>query len=121
MAEKLIIDRDKWLRGEGAEHSYLIRPTDCKQCCLGFDLLRRGFTVTELTGNKMPTDVASSEDQADRLQGLVERCCGCHWDSSELANQLMLVNDSRERDQQEREQEIARLFAEIGVDVEFVN
>lgn len=37
--DKLIIDRSRWLRGEGCDASYLLRPADNKMCCLGFDML----------------------------------------------------------------------------------
>ena len=52
--QKLVIDRTRWLRGEGPEESALLRPTDNKMCCLGFDALRRGLTSDEIKGVEAP-------------------------------------------------------------------
>ena len=32
----VIVNRETWLRGEGSDKSFLLRPADGKMCCMGF-------------------------------------------------------------------------------------
>ena len=57
LKEKLIIDRSKWLRGEGPSRSYLLRAEDGKMCCLGFECLLRGQKEDDILLVKMPSAI----------------------------------------------------------------
>jgi hypothetical protein len=122
--EKLIIDRGKWYRGQ-PEGSALLREEDGKMCCLGFDCLRRGFTPDRLIGVMVPESIATAleEDNLTRLKGLVSYCeCeGGHLQATNTCEDLVRVNDDALLDELSREEQIADLFAEIGVTVEFIN
>lgn len=137
--EKLVIDRSTWLRGEGSDESALLRSDDGMMCCLGFDALRRGFTVEEIT------DICTPMQLGKVVEGLTEEYPMGHrsFVGTEICSTLMRLNDFEVGDyetvrawsarheseldpaavanEQEREQRIAKLFAEIGVEVEFVN
>lgn len=53
----LIINRKRWLRGEGAEASSLQRETDHKRCCLGFLSLALGLREKQITGVSFPYQI----------------------------------------------------------------
>lgn len=118
--EKLVIDRARWLRGEGSGESYLLRESDGKMCCLGFYCLARGLTAEEIKGIKTPTDVTNPV----ALVPLVKECelCGGHVHQTEVCSSMMTVNDDQVVEDDRREEELTRLFGELGVgSVEFVN
>lgn len=100
---KLVIDRSKWLRGEGSSKSSLLRTSDGKMCCLGFLGLACGIAPDRLKGNSNPHDVTG------------------RWPSwllhHEVCYSLMNANDVARVD----EGRIAALFAANGVEVEFVD
>ena len=49
---KFVVDRSKWLRGEGFQDSFLLRPADDKQCCIGFLAGACGFTKEHILGTR---------------------------------------------------------------------
>lgn len=51
-ATEFTVVRDKWLRGEGAQKSYLLRRSDGKMCCMGFYALACGYDVEDIVGVK---------------------------------------------------------------------
>lgn len=106
---KVVIDRLNWLRGEGSAHSYLLRPADKKQCCLGFlgqalNIDIYGLTSPEKTGVTWPTG-----------------CINEYGLNSLVINNLMRVNDHTNYSDAEREEKIKELFSTIGIEVEFIN
>lgn len=48
------VDRSKWLHGEGAAFSQLLRPSDEKMCCLGFRAIQSGASRSDLLGLGTP-------------------------------------------------------------------
>lgn len=44
----VVISRRRWLRGEGAATSMLLREDDGKMCCVGFMCKARGYTDSEI-------------------------------------------------------------------------
>lgn len=113
---KLVIEREKWLRGDEYS-SYLLRETDQKMCCLGFYSLACGLTQNQIRGLRGLTTVAYMEEELpEGLKWLVN----ARKDNSEQALSLMEANDSEMWDDEERERVIAAKFAEYGVEVEFV-
>lgn len=89
-----------------------------KMCCLGFEMLRRGFTPKEITEKAMPYDVAS-----EPLKGLVRRDKELRRGVANTAvcGSLAAINDNPDVEARERETTIRRLFKKIGVRVKFIN
>jgi hypothetical protein len=107
---KLVIDRSKWLRGEGQDESYLLRKKDGKMCCLGFYGLACGLTEEDILMKGTPEEVEVFWGPGSWLvSGIMD------------ANELMSINDGRHRSAKERELKIAALFSKHGVEVEFIN
>lgn len=127
--EKLVIDRAKWYRGHNSGSKLLRKDDDC-MCCLGFDLLRRGFTTEEIFDVPVPENVTSPDadnfqEQLAKLDGLVylEEDCGCdgpHISPTDINAALVSVNDDICLDEPTREAKLTELFAQIGIAVEFV-
>lgn len=128
---KLIIDRARWLRGEGSDASYLLRGLDRRMCCLGFLCRARGFTEGDLLEQREPNDLVNVEGLEDeQLDGLV--AIHHHQEDAEdpydetdytdeaVVGQLIVVNDDEKLTEEVREIEVKTLMATIGVDVEFI-
>jgi hypothetical protein len=112
---KFTIDRSKWLRGEDAKDgldSYLLRPSDGKQCCVGIYLSAIGFLDDELHGRTEDTELRHhfSEESDHQVP---------HWLCAE--SEVYGINDSSALSEPERERRIAERFAAGGVTVEFVD
>lgn len=114
VTRKLVIDRKKWLRGDPA-NAKLFRSTDGKMCCLGFDLLDRGFTVDQISDKGTPRSVYYSGAP------IADLVIGAGVINSTVCRNLMTFNDDDDLTDDEREAGISRLFRTIGVKVEFIN
>lgn len=117
--EKLVIDRSKWYRGKGGEDSRLLL-ADGQMCCLGFDLLRRGLQPQDIRGVGTPDQLNAEEDALAGLITVCEECGSSHYELSAVGEGLVDTNDLTTLDEPTREAKLTALFAEIGVDVEFV-
>lgn len=119
---KLIIDRDKWIRGETEERSRLLRSSDGKMCCLGFYSKANGYSDDEIEGINSPCELDPSH-----------RPPGMNWlfqsstpgafpsrDASTVCWDLMVSNDDSEITEDSREKCLSELFEKNGVEVEFV-
>jgi hypothetical protein len=139
---KLIIDRAKWIRGEGSDSSYLLRNLDNKMCCLGFYACELGIPGAQIGGVRTPTDLVpfTAKGNSTVLKDgswLVSKMTGVlkhSWKTSEDAHKLMTINDYEIGmdslfflasdpivSEADRESRIAAIFAEHGVEVEFIN
>lgn len=58
----VVIDRRRWLRGEGPDASRLLRKTDGKMCCLGFVCEAVGVSAERLVNRGTPRVVVSGVD-----------------------------------------------------------
>jgi hypothetical protein len=108
----LVIDRKRWLRGEGAHDSKLLRPSDGKMCCLGFYGLACGLSADQICGAGSPRTA---------LGGLAMwpawmRMAAAASHLSDDAADLMEINDDVGD-----ESRIAAIFAKHGVTVRFVD
>lgn len=128
MTQKLVIDRSKWHRGEGSQGSALLRIGDEKMCCLGFYALASGFSKEEIRGRHYPDSLerpwacAILKSEADpantcRLEAFHDTPVVC----TELGRKAAWHNDRSDISGEEREAELTALFAENGVEVEFIN
>ena len=124
---KLVIDESKWLRGEGHEHSRLLREKDGKMCCLGFLALACGFSEKEIKGRGGPDNIYRSQYSFVSI----------HWNWLLGANhcstdggRAMDINDhvlgsyygeSHESPQgeEDRKDMLKRIFAKNGIDLSF--
>ena len=98
-----------------------MRSSDGKMCCLGFLGEACGLTKTALRDNGDFTDL-SRPLIAEIPQELVKR--GDHvglYSNTEIATQLMNLNDETGIDDIERERSLTGIFAQIGLTVEFQN
>lgn len=115
---KLVIDRQKWLRGEGSSNSYLLRGKDRKMCCLGFLALQCGYTQDEIIHKESPSSVGGLVTKFPSglvclKRGITSNSIQCH--------RLMTCNDDELLSDEEREGQLIDLFHEIGIDIEFIN
>ena len=112
---KLIIDRTKWLRGEGASVSYLLREQDQKMCCLGFYSIGCGLKPSEIKNVQAPEFRSEYEWLFELFDLRIE-------DFSQDCYLLMKTNDQDcGIDEEARERIITEVFAKHGVEVEFIN
>ena len=126
--KKLVIDRQKWLRGEGGGKSMLLRPDDNKMCCLGFYCVQNGLSEPTIINLTSPQELRFGEATPNFLRELVVLPDMRDPFDSELCNLLMNANDAVIGDEsasvvseEDRERQIKRLFEEIAVEVEFTN
>lgn len=146
----LIIDRRFWRRGGGGgnllkeDHNQEDQPT---MCCLGFLCLQRGLTTTQIYDTGMPSrvrrDIRGNEYSRvpKRLRAFIAKEDDMLTDTP-LANALAQVNDRRVgntldrstlklansrpktrvlKSERQREYLVKRLFATVGIEVQFVN
>jgi hypothetical protein len=118
---KLIIDRNKWLRGEGSKNSYLLRSADQKMCCLGFYSLQCGLKPSDIANKRTPINAPTDESAWLFLSSKYATHFASPKDYSQDCSNLMRDNDSEFLDEKEREACIIRFFAKNGVEVEVIN
>lgn len=124
----VVIEREKWIHGEGSSESYLLRHSDGKMCCLGFASLACGLMPEVIEKERAVMSlVRNGVAVPDSLQWLL-----CDRLNSDAAESLMNVNDcrigsidhtSRRYDihsEADREAYITRVMGENGIDVQFV-
>lgn len=112
---KLIIDRKKWLRGEGSITSRLLRSSDEKQCCVGMYLGQLGVSRELLRDRSTP---------CDGLGAPIPLPVDAEWlvdgkDNSPAASMLYCINDPPDILEADRELDITAEFAKRGVEVKF--
>ncbi len=120
---KVVVERSKWLRGEGWEKSKLLRSKDGKMCCLGFACLAMGATTVQISDMNSPT-------MACNMGGVLElpmlTMVGADHPSRRLVNkapvdEAMMVNDERFTSESAREAKLTELLAQVDIDLEFVD
>lgn len=114
---KLTIDRSRWLRGEGSVVSRLLRPADGKMCCLGFYGLAMGANPDALLDVTAPQVARDLAPFAALIEHDERAAC---WPTVTCGN-LMCDNDDEHTTAEDREARLTKYFAEIGVEVEFVD
>ncbi len=121
---KVIVDRSKWLRGEGTVNSMLLRPSDGKMCCLGFVCLALGRTEEDIRELKSPADRHGSDfDRAGHGTVLLAAASynGTTAEMPDAVGRAMEVNDSKWIHEDEREVTIINALSQLGIDIEFVD
>lgn len=122
---KLVIDRRIWLRGEPSgegipweDSSQLHRVKDGKMCCVGIYLHACGVPMDALSGIGAADSVLAENDENKTY--VEEACWLIPSRPTDPASQLYATNDDDQLAGFEREQIIEEIFAQHGVDVEFV-
>lgn len=111
---ELTIDRKKWLRGEGHGQSYLLRPGDRKQCCIGLYLTALHIPDDHLQGKSEPGQLQSLPGVSWWLMNNDGSC------NSDTCFDLFHLNDDKLLSEKEREKGVKQLFAKHGIQVRFV-
>ena len=113
---KVVVDRQKWLRGEGSTNSYLLRSKDSKMCCLGFACVALGVKEEFLQDIRTPCNLRSEE--FDKLTGLIT------WNIIGLptnraaCSAAMSLNDCSISDA-DREKELIKAGKDMDIEFEF--
>ena len=118
--DSYVIDKKTWLRGEGDEKSFLLRPEDNKMCCLGHYLRHRGLKDGAITNVHAPAMVMEkgvpdwllSPQPSSTIRVFPN-------DNSGACSLLMEINDNPETNDAEKQREIRKIFADNGVKVTF--
>lgn len=120
---KLIIDRQKWLRGEGAIASRLLRPSDGKMCCLGQLGIACGIPSGMLENRAVPSDVPLHANAFPQF--LIINLGDSEYIQPDTSNEclaLMKINDGvYYYSEAEREHALTMEFAKHDIQVEFIN
>jgi len=121
------VKRGLWLRGEGSDHSYLLRRSDGKMCCLGFGALSCGLRENNILAATTPGYAARYAGV--ELVGWIAELVSDTGDCTELCSQLMDVNDTpvnhsliggkKLKSEKQREELLAELFLKLDVEVIF--
>jgi hypothetical protein len=119
----LVIDRTKWLRGEGHLGSMLFRPSDTKMCCLGFDCIAGGLDEQAITFGTLSLKLGAMgkvTDLPESVRWQVRGGDGTTVNSS-LAHRIFVVNDNEALSEESRECQLTGLFAKVDVELQFIN
>jgi len=111
--KKLIIDRKKWRRGHDDGNTYLLAENG--MCCLGFDTINEGFSNSEIKDCFEPANLCK------KIMGLTKPTQDGSFENTVIATRLMIINDSENYTEENREKKITKLFSKIGRKVEFIN
>lgn len=104
------IDRSKWLRGEGAENSYLLRSADNQMCCLG-------FVAKQLLGMKDDQISGVPEIEIHRLANAVPS--KSYVALNNAVDELYTANDAINLEAHEREALLKEIAETIGLEFQF--
>lgn len=129
---KVTIDRTMWHRGQGAGSSALRVQETGKMCCLGFLALECGYSAKEITTFTSPGTLAQSQDLAankfpeklvdpNMIVNKFDDKNRARSGNTPLCTELMVVNDDRHMTERGREDELSTIFAEAGIEVQFIN
>lgn len=114
---KLTIDRSEWLNEKTANWktigSCLFDSKQNRMCCIGIYLNQLGMEKNSLEYFGGPGSIFSIPVEAKWLKG-------APFDTSVTCNLLMRTNDKKYDTEEEREDEITRLFLTENIEVEFV-
>ena len=140
----LVIDRSKWLTGSVVkELNKIARKLECKldadeddaflyiddftsylreertgmQCCLGFACRKAGFGVSAITDRGLPSDVKLIGDRTPPAKASAVRKM---LHNLKLCYDLAAINDKPKLAPKQREGEVKRLMASVGVKVKFI-
>jgi len=123
---KVIVDRKRWLRGEGATNSSLLRERDGKMCCLGFACLAAGHTEDEIRGRLIPSALAAPKVPGmEAVKGFysygITLSGGARPIESDRMGEAMSINDNAYFMESVRESKLIAIFDDLGMELSFVD
>jgi len=111
VAKEFTVKRSEWLRG--TDDGMLLDPWH-KMCCLGFHALACGFGQDDLrAAESMPDDLVAVAPEAldeEYKEWALKR---------DLLNDIAKDNDNSKLSDFDREQQLARKFAAMGITIHF--
>lgn len=116
--EKLVIDRTKW--GRGSTGGMLLDPVTGMMCCLGFESLRCGVRLGQMSNVSMPKGIEGFSFSTWMIYS-VAGANGEMLMNSADADIAANINDARDTPDEFKESEIKKIFARHDVEVEFIN
>lgn len=121
--QTLVIDRNIWGRGGGSGRGRLLNPITERMCCLGIYIQSFGIDKKYLHDKESPTnlDRACVKELRKKAPWMFLRDAFRRNVTSDLAAEMMAVNDDHHYEEDEREEEIKSLFYQAGVEVTFIN
>lgn len=119
---KVVIDRRQWYRGHTGDDSCLLRE-DRRMCCLGFAAVACGIQPEHLLNRGAPSDVQLPLEEMGKFSKLLDISVKLDWGHSDnkITDKLIETNDFPELPEQEREEGIIRLGANVGFEFSFIN
>lgn len=105
---KVVVDRQKWYRGQGPKESKLLR-TDGQMCCVGFACKAARLTDAQI------------EDWATVQEKFIKKAPALSGFLDNRAAGLYSMNDTKHLPDPIREQQIYELGQQIGLDFSFVD
>ena len=88
---EVVVDRTKWLRGEGHHESALLRERDGKQCCVGFLARVLGAATEDILGRRILSAVSGKVGPCTDF----EKMHYYELDEAYSANDDGAINDSQ--------------------------
>jgi len=114
---KFTVERNKWLRGQGAAQSDLLNSAG-KMCCLGFYSLACGLRYENILHVTSPASIDDSLLTGE-LSKLVELSSDGYVNTPDCLR-LMIINDDVELTDNQREARLKILFTKLNIEVEFL-
>lgn len=126
---KFTVKRSEWLRGKlvyddkGCNNSCLLRGEDNMKCCLGFLALAAGYNENEIVNQGDPE---TSLDWSKRDRGVknnwpTQILETYSYKNTRACTKIIHINDDADINDSQRESELIKNFATIGIEVEFVD
>lgn len=122
---KFTVDRKTWYRGYGSDNSKLLLENGM-MCCLGHISLQCGLTERQILHRTTPYRAITNDGFLG--QKVFNVPVGFDWllndshdSTSEIAGEMMNVNDSIELSEEIREKRLIELAAKAGHELEFIN
>lgn len=113
--KKFVVKKSKWLRGEGANKSYLLRQLDNKMCCLGFASLACKIDQNDFYGIRIPTSVSSHSKYPKSFFNFNED----EFEESNCIGEIMEINDDPSLGDEERISQLTKKFNELNIEIVF--
>lgn len=118
---KFTIDRTKWKNDNSfPSQGTMLLNDHGNMCCLGFCMYQEGFYKNSLRGITSPRRVIPKKESIFRRQYPTHENAISFQDTS-ITEEAMSINDGIYGNEEERENDLKRLFERHGHEIEFIN
>lgn len=117
---KVVVDREKWIHGEGDFDSYLLRERDGHLCCLGFACLAAGLTTDQIKDQHAPHSIPDLVES--KLPLLLQPTTIPEFykkTNSKVCNSMVNLNDKKDVKAAYRERRLRELGRKVGIEFSF--